>query len=190
MSEEGLQCAFVAGLSEHAEQFIQVSSQMEDLDLPQVLAWAWAILKNFTDCVEQMAVPVARPGAMSAMDPIPGFVTVSSDVKLPEVRMPSSEEPSHAIDASGRDTLLGTVWEMGKGVRIQCQSPPQSTYKWHAACEACSNWWNTTNGSCGYWLHAVPSPHTMLSGMEAKRNMYAYGGSKHTLELWSGSCQA
>ena len=61
MSEEGLQCAFIAGLLEHAKQLIQVSSQIEDLDLPQVLAQARATLKNFTGSVEQVAVAAQPP---------------------------------------------------------------------------------------------------------------------------------
>ena len=91
---------------------------------------------------------------MRVMNPITGCVTVSCEVKFPEGRMLSSEKLSHAIDASSRDTLPGTVWEMGKWVRIQHQSPPQSTYIWHAACEDSPNRWNTMNGSGGHWSHA------------------------------------
>ena len=93
---------------------------------------------------------------MHVMDPITGRMTVSCNVKLPEV--PSSKEPSHAIDASDRDTLPGTVWEMCNGARIQRQSPPQSTCKWCTACEDCPHQWNTMNSSGGHWLHAVTSP--------------------------------
>ena len=76
---------------------------------------------------------------MCVMTPITGRVIVSCDAKFPKELMPSSEEPSHTIDASSRDALPGTVWETGKGVRIQCQSPLQSTHKWRAACEDCLN---------------------------------------------------
>ena len=60
MSED-LKYVFVARLPAHADQLIQVSSQMENLDLPQVLAQARAIMKNFTDCVEHVAVAAQSP---------------------------------------------------------------------------------------------------------------------------------
>ena len=54
----------IAGLPEHAEQLIQASSQMGNLDLPQVLAHAQAILKNFTGSVEQVAEAAQPPHCM------------------------------------------------------------------------------------------------------------------------------
>ena len=56
MLDQCLQCAFIAGLSEHAEELLWVSYQMEDLDLSHVLAQACAILENCTGVTEQVAV--------------------------------------------------------------------------------------------------------------------------------------
>ena len=109
---------------------------MEDFDLPQVLAQAWAILKNVTSTVEQAAVAAQLPCCMSRgiymqtrCYECDGPNHRACDCKLPEVQMPSSKEPSHTINASDRDTLPGTVWKTSKGVRILRQSPPQSTCK-------------------------------------------------------------
>ena len=135
MSEEGLQCAFIAGLPEQAEQLISTSSQMCWHEPRPYQRISPALAAQLLCCTQL----IHRPGAMSAMDPNTGRVTVSCNVKLPEVRMLSSEEPSRAIDARGRDTLPGAVQKMANGARIRHQSPPQSTCKWHAACEDCSN---------------------------------------------------
>ena len=56
MSDHCLQCAFIAGLPEHAEELLQASSRMEDLDLSHVLAWARTILKNCTGVTEQASM--------------------------------------------------------------------------------------------------------------------------------------
>ena len=56
VSDQCLQCAFIAGLPDHAEELLQVSSQMKDLDLSHVLARASSILKNCTGATEQAAV--------------------------------------------------------------------------------------------------------------------------------------
>ena len=56
MSEKGLSYAFIAGMPESAQELLWASSQVDDLDILEVLAWAWAILKKSPMIVEQAAV--------------------------------------------------------------------------------------------------------------------------------------
>ena len=46
MSEKGPTCAFMAGMPKSIEELLQASSQVDNMDISEVLAWAWAILKR------------------------------------------------------------------------------------------------------------------------------------------------
>ena len=53
MSEKGLTCAFIAGMPKSVEELLWASSQVDNLDISGVLAWAQAILKMGLMTVEQ-----------------------------------------------------------------------------------------------------------------------------------------
>ena len=55
MSEKGLTCAFFAGMPESVEELLGASSQVDDMDILKVLAWAWPMLKKGSMTVEQAA---------------------------------------------------------------------------------------------------------------------------------------
>ena len=46
MTEWGLVCAFIAGLPEHAEKLLQATTQVDNLPISEILAYARAILKD------------------------------------------------------------------------------------------------------------------------------------------------
>ena len=46
MLEKGLTCAFIAGMPESVEESLQASSQVDDMDILEVVARAPAILKK------------------------------------------------------------------------------------------------------------------------------------------------
>ncbi|MPC49068.1 hypothetical protein E2C01_042859 [Portunus trituberculatus] len=46
MSDQGLACAFVAGLPEDVRQLLRAGSHMEALNLDQIIAWARVIVKD------------------------------------------------------------------------------------------------------------------------------------------------
>ena len=46
MTKQGLVCAFIAGLLEHAEKLLQATTRVDDLPMSEILACARAILKD------------------------------------------------------------------------------------------------------------------------------------------------
>ena len=46
ISEKGLMCVYIAGMSKSVEELLQTSSQVDNMDISEVLARAWAILKT------------------------------------------------------------------------------------------------------------------------------------------------
>ena len=60
--EQGLVCAFIAGLPEHAENLLQATTRVDDLPISEILARARAILKDSLTGTESAAAAAQLPG--------------------------------------------------------------------------------------------------------------------------------
>ena len=56
MTDWSLMCVFITRLPEHTDELLHAYSQLDHIDILQVLAQAWAILKKFPTDIEQAAV--------------------------------------------------------------------------------------------------------------------------------------
>lgn len=66
MSDKGLVCAFVAGLPKSVEDLLRASSQVDEMDISEVLARARAILKKSPNTIDQVAA--VQPSQVGLQD--------------------------------------------------------------------------------------------------------------------------
>ena len=190
MTEQGLVCAFIAGLLEHAENLLQATTRVDDLPISEILACARAILKDSLTGTESAAAATQLPGrqekGVTALRRCYVCQEPNHMVRDCPRRRGSPRSPKILIcyRCKRQATLHEIIRKTSEGTSLQRQSLPQTSYEWRSACSQCADWRSKTNCPGGYRLYANPSTQTMLSDMEEKASPFAGCRREHVNVLW------
>ena len=190
MMEQGLVCAFIAGLLEHAEKRLQATTRVDDLPISEILARAWEILKDSFTGTGLAAAAAQLPGcqqkettALRRCFICQGPYYIARDCP----RRCESPGPPKSLICYRCKRQGHIAWNCPgneQGPSLQCQSLPQTSSERRAPCDHCAHWQSKAYCSCGYRLDTNPSTQVMLSDVEEKASPLASCWREFVYILW------